>query len=97
VHVRLSDIWKNFIVELSHVGVIVQDIFWELFPSDFIEELSPVWEYCLAPCVCLCVSKGQRLSEYLLGIFPVAWFWPWGKFELFCGQWGRAFSHLWFL
>jgi hypothetical protein len=59
--------WEDFIVELSHIRIVVRGIFREFFPLDFLEKFFPVWEYCLGPNVCLCVSKGWGLNENLLG------------------------------
>jgi hypothetical protein len=57
-----------------------RDIFWEFFLADLLEEFSPVQEYCLSPFVFLCVSKGRRLSEIILGGCSDDWFWSWRKF-----------------
>jgi hypothetical protein len=58
----------------------VQDIFWEFFPADLLENLSLVRKYHLGPCAFLHVSKGRRLSENILGRCPDDWFQPWSKF-----------------
>jgi len=42
-----------------------------------------VWVYRLAPCVCLFVSTGQRLSESLLGRCLDHWFRPRANFNFF--------------
>jgi hypothetical protein len=74
VEVRSSDIGKDFIVELSRIRVVVRSIFGKFFPLDLLEKFSPLWEYCLGPYACLCVSKGRRLSENILGGCSDDWF-----------------------
>jgi hypothetical protein len=84
VQIRPSDIREEFIVKFSCIGIVVRGIFRELFPLDLLEKLSPVWEYCLGPYACLCVSEGWRLNENLLGKCLDDGHRLWSKFQLFC-------------
>jgi hypothetical protein len=64
------DVRKKFIVDLSHIRVVVWGIIGEFFPLDLHEKLSPMREYCLGPYAFFCVSKYWRLNENLIGGCP---------------------------
>jgi hypothetical protein len=49
VQVQSLDIRKNFVIELSHIGVAMQDIFWEFFLDDFLEDFSQCGSTALVP------------------------------------------------
>jgi len=97
VQIRLSEIQEDFIVESSHIRIVVRGIFGEFLSINFLENLFPTQEYCLGPNVLFCVSKGRGLNErYLGGGFDDRHRF-WRKFQLSCHRWGGTFSHLWFL
>ena len=47
--VKSSNIGKDFIIELSHIGVVVQSIFEKFFPLDLLEKYAHCESTSLVP------------------------------------------------